>query len=172
MSFNVRARARTGRSHRGWGHAMLRALTNSPSQICYGKESIIGWRCSSRVWMNWCWRRRGGERMSSVQYSVREINKTPGTTHLEVEAGLGSTRVLFDEPWADATVSASKAGEALRFEIGDTAEATFNCSGGVLSLVRSTTLAPESSLFSILTFVLASFAGCALIQIEYTLVAR
>lgn len=151
---------------------MLRALTNSASQFSNGRKSIIGQRCSSRVWMNWCWRRRGREGTSSAQYSVREINKTPGTTHLEVEAGLGSTRVLFDEPWADATVSPSKAGEALCFEIGDTAEVTFSCSGGVLSLVRSTTLASESSLFSILTFVLASFARCALIQFEYTLVAR
>jgi len=108
-----------------------------------------------------------------VQHSVKEINKMPGTTHLEVEAGLGSTQVLFDEPWADATVSASKADEALCFEIGDTAEVTFSCSGGVLSLVRSTgMLAPESSLFSILTFILASFACYALIQFEYTLVAR
>jgi len=107
-----------------------------------------------------------------VQYSVRDINKAPGTTHLEVEVGLGSTRVLFDDLWADATVSASKAGEALCFEIGDTAEVTFSCSGGVLSLVRSTTPAPKLSFFSTLAFVLASFTFCALSQFKYTLVAR
>lgn len=80
-----------------------------------------------------------------MQYTVRDVNKMPGMTHLNVEAGLGLMQVLLDKPWADATVSASKAGQALRFEIGDTTEVTFSWSGGALSLVRSTMLAPKSS---------------------------
>lgn len=87
-----------------------------------------------------------------MQYTVRDVNKMPGMTHLDVEAGLGLMQVLLDKPWADVTVSASKAGEALRFEIGDTTKVTFSWSGGALSLVRcalslvrSTMLAPKSS---------------------------